>query len=268
MVSIIVPVYNEEPWKLSQAVMSILAQTYKGDIEIIVVDDGSDAGKNFDYNNIIYKIREMVIDNKGDSLLGEHNRYIKIYTQKHGGTASALNYGIKKSSGDLIGWLSSDDLFFLDKIQIQNEIMKQSEAMWSFTGFVNEENNLLNYYSGRGFFGKFCNFDKNQSMAQVIVDHFPNPCFINGCSVMYKREILNQVGYFNEELQITQDYDMWLRMAYISEPYVIVQPLVIHRASTREYADRDTIKSRELEIIKTNLARYKIGNFEKNLEQS
>src|SRR6185437_2092788 len=87
-VSIIIPVYNTEKY-LDECIQSALNQTYH-DIEIIAVNDGS----------------------KDNSLniLEQYSDKIKIISKSNGGTASALNVGIKNMNGQWFKWLSADDL--------------------------------------------------------------------------------------------------------------------------------------------------------------
>jgi glycosyltransferase involved in cell wall biosynthesis len=92
-VSIIIPVYNGEDF-LSQAINSVLAQTYQN-IEVIVVDDGSTDGTR------------QIIESYGKKIIAIH--------KSNGGVASALNVGIQHATGEYIAWLSHDDIFYRKK---------------------------------------------------------------------------------------------------------------------------------------------------------
>jgi teichuronic acid biosynthesis glycosyltransferase TuaG len=86
-VSIIIPVYNCQKY-VGYAIESALNQTYE-DVEVIVIDDGS-----FD------DTLDIITQFDGITVLVKNN----------GGTASALNEGIKTAKGDWIHWLSADDV--------------------------------------------------------------------------------------------------------------------------------------------------------------
>lgn len=88
--SIIVPVYNAKAY-LQRCVDSILAQTYR-DYELILVDDGSTDGSN----------------NICDSFTSLDNR-IKVFHQTNKGLSSARNRGVKVATGEIIGFVDSDD---------------------------------------------------------------------------------------------------------------------------------------------------------------
>ncbi|WP_342415308.1 glycosyltransferase [Paenibacillus sp. FSL R10-2782] len=178
-VSIVIPFFNC-PY-IEQAIQSALNQTYS-QLEIIVVDDGSTAhAERIDpYLSHIY-------------YLGKRN----------GGTASALNHGIRHASGDYIAWLSSDDLFHKDKITHQIDFMLERDAYISHTNY--------NYINNRGEL-----IENNAAPSfSTTVDFFR--CFllanpINGCTVMMKRELFNHIGLFDEYLTYTHDLDMWFRV--------------------------------------------------------
>jgi glycosyltransferase involved in cell wall biosynthesis len=96
LVSVIIPVYNSECY-LSEAIESVLSQTYRS-LELIVVDDGS-------------------TDRTRDIALS-FPELIYIY-QANSGTSAARNRGIHVAKGDYIAFLDADDLWLPDKITLQ-----------------------------------------------------------------------------------------------------------------------------------------------------
>lgn len=94
-VSVIVPVYNVEKF-IDKCLNSIVNQTLK-EIEIIVVNDGSPDNSQ--------KIIDKYVKKYPDK--------IKSYIKENGGQGSARNYGLKKTTGEYIGYVDSDD--FVEK---------------------------------------------------------------------------------------------------------------------------------------------------------
>lgn len=90
LISIIVPVYNTEAY-LDRCLESIVSQSYKK-LEIICIDDGST-----DDSGIILE-KWKATDSR-----------VKVFHKDNGGVASARNFGLKKSQGEYIGWVDSDD---------------------------------------------------------------------------------------------------------------------------------------------------------------
>ena len=95
LISIIVPVYNTEAY-LDRCLESIVYQTYTN-IEIICIDDGS----TDDSGIILEKWKTK-------------DPRIKVFHKNNGGVASARNLGLKKSEGEYIGWVDSDDTITSD----------------------------------------------------------------------------------------------------------------------------------------------------------
>lgn len=109
MISVIVPVYNVEPY-LEEAIESVIHQTYT-DLEIILVDDGStdDSGKICDRYQ------------KKDSR-------IKVVHQENRGLSAARNAGLDICKGEMIAFLDSDDAFCTDMLQKMSDAMLESGA--------------------------------------------------------------------------------------------------------------------------------------------
>lgn len=196
-VSIIIPFYNCPYVEL--AIRSALAQTYQP-VEIIVVDDGSSR-----YSENIRK----------------YHRHIFYLGKRNGGTASALNHGIRNATGEYIAWLSSDDFYMPNKIERQVKFMKDTGALISHANFncINDEGILMKYAAG----GTFSNIsDFHCSLLKF------NP--VNGCTVMMKRELFDQIGLFDESLPYTHDLDFWYRavLAGYSFPF-LNETLVFYR---------------------------------------
>ncbi|MET3690308.1 glycosyltransferase involved in cell wall biosynthesis [Priestia megaterium] len=207
-VSIIVPFYNC-PY-ISEALDSILNQTYK-DIEIILVNDGST------------QYLEKIIP---------YLDKIKYIQKENGGTASALNKGIRCATGDYFCWLSSDDIYYPQKTEVQLAFMKEQKSMFSHTNYYSIDENGLIITPLLGF---------QPSNRLKIIKRISKKNFINGCSVMIAKEVFNHVGFFDEFLPYTHDYDLWIRIIQKFNIDYLPQPLLLYRVheqmGTRKYAD-------------------------------
>lgn len=187
LISIIIPVYNGSNY-VSQAIDSALAQTYKN-IEIIVVNDGSrDDGAT-----------EKTVLSYGDKV-----RYFK---KENGGVSTALNFGIEKMNGDYFSWLSHDDLYVPEKIEIQiNMLTEQNKdcALMCGTSFVDENSSPIERrqkYINDGFY-------KNTEMLSNIFSGY----YISGCALLIPKSAFEKCGLFDEKLRYMQDMEMWYRM--------------------------------------------------------
>ena len=124
LVSVIIPLYNCERY-ISQAVESILNQTYKK-IEIIVVDDGS--------TDFSLKVVKTFQDER-----------IKIISRENGGLAKARNSGITEAKGEIAGFLDADDYWHPSKIETHIRHFKAYPEIglsYSYSQFCDENSNL------------------------------------------------------------------------------------------------------------------------------
>lgn len=209
-VSIVIPVYNGANY-LRDALDSALNQTYTN-IEIVVINDGSND------NNAT----EEIALSYGDKI-----RYFK---KPNGGVASALNYGISKMSGDYFSWLSHDDLYTNDKIEQQINFL--------FT--LKDSSNAI-VYSDFSVFTSDPNISRrifiNKIHPKAFGFHLAKENNIHGCTLLIPKKAFEELGIFDEKLRITQDYDLWFKMAQKYEFHHIKADLV----KARSHPQQDTI---------------------------
>lgn len=110
-VSVIIPTYNRET-ELMKSIQTVMDQTYKGDIEIIIVDDSK-------------KSLKQKIDKIFSKTLHKNRKINYIHKAKKEGAPLARNIGIKQSSGDYIAFLDDDDEWMPEKIERQIDVMEK-----------------------------------------------------------------------------------------------------------------------------------------------
>lgn len=190
-VSVIIPVYNGSNF-LNEAVDSVLSQSYDN-YEIIIVDDGS-------------------LDTTWDIIQGYVAQYpnkIRGYHKENGGVSTALNFGIRKMYGEWFAWLSHDDLWLPNRLEKQMEYIKlhpNGSIYYSNHYYLNVENNSK-------WSTNFHQYPRGKSL-RVLVEGY---CFINGITVLIRKKLLDEVGFFDEQYRCVQDLDMWVRLALKSE---------------------------------------------------
>lgn len=202
LVSVIIPTYNRASL-LSQAIRSVINQTYKN-WQLLIIDDGSADDTR--------KVVEEFI---------RKDLRIRYFYQENKGQVCAMNLGIKNSKGDYIAFLDDDDEWLPEKLEKQIEKMKSDKLV----GLVYTDAIILD---GKTNSNKRSDIAKTQS--GFIYEDLLIRNFITASSVLVRKEVFEKLGLFDESfiIKITQiqDYDMWLRIAkhykieYISEPLV------------------------------------------------
>lgn len=185
MFSIVIPTYNRAD-KLKRALLSLKSQSLQ-EFEVIVCDDGSSD------------------DTKSVALSFQNDLDIKyIYLENSGGPAKPRNFGIKKAQYDWICLLDSDDWWYKDKL---NE-MKIAIQNFSSEVFYHD----FEVYSGNKYVpcGKFYTrrLNKNAYLELLV---YGNGIAVS--SAVIKKEIILELGGFDENLLTMEDYDLWLRLA-------------------------------------------------------
>jgi glycosyltransferase involved in cell wall biosynthesis len=198
LVSIVIPVYNGENY-LREAIESALAQTYNN-YEIIVVNDGSTDGT------------EKIALSFGDRI-----RYFK---KENGGQSSALNYGIENMNGEYFSWLSHDDVYFREKIEVQISALSK---------LTNKDKTIL-----------YSDYELIDSMSRKIRDvripEFDPALFrykmmitspVNGCTVLIPGKAFSSIGLFKISRPHTSDCELFFNMAsvysFIHIPEILIQ---------------------------------------------
>ncbi len=179
-VSVVIPTLNRKNF-LKKAIESVSKQTF-GPHEIIVVDNCSSDGT-----------LEMV---------KREYPSVKIFVQNIPGVSAARNLGIKMSEGNWIAFLDSDDQWHHGKLKLQAESICQEEnkvflSHTDETWYREEQivNQKLKHLKRGGFIFEFC---------------LPI-CCISPSSSLVKKEIFDYIGFFDESLEVCEDYDFWLR---------------------------------------------------------
>lgn len=209
-VSIIIPFYNCN--YVEKSLHSALNQSY-WPIEVILVDDGS---------------------TRHTDRIAPYRHAIHYLGKPNGGTASALNHGIRHATGQYIAWLSSDDVFHPDKINNQLQFMLQFNASVSHTNFnyIDDNDGFTKLRAGEPFVS-----------TRLFLECFATANPVNGCTVMFKKEVFDHIGLFDETLPYTHDLDMWYRvllggyfMIYLDE--ALTNYRVHSNMGTRQHSDK------------------------------
>ena len=193
--SVVIPVYNRTS-QLHRAVQSVFSQT-EIPSQVIVVDDGSDC-----------------------ELPAELNSYrpsLEIVTKDHQGVSSARNVGIKESRFEWIAFLDSDDEWLPNKVQHQARWLKENpnvhiihcDELW-FRNGIRVNPRLKHRKSGGWIFSRCLEL-----------------CLISPSAVIIHKKVFDDVGVFNEQLPVCEDYDLWLRISQKYPVGFVDQPLVV-----------------------------------------
>jgi len=222
-ISVVIPTFNRKGF-VQKALESVLNQTVEVD-EIIIVDDGSN-------------------DNTRENL--KNNSSIKYIYQENSGVSSARNKGIFEAKNDWIAFLDSDDIWHEEKIEKQIQLHLQNDSILiSHTDELwNRNNKIIKQKHHQLKPSGFC-----------FLDNIPS-CKIGPSTTLLHKSILEDVGYFDEELIVCEDYDLWLRILHKYELGYLDEKLIT------KYAGHEN----QLSFSTFAIDKYRIQALEKHLK--
>ena len=202
-VSVLMPSYNHSKF-ISEAIDSVLDQTLE-DWELIIVDDAS----KDESQEIIAKFKEA-------------NDRIKFWAhEKNMGIAKTLNDCIKKSEGEYIAFIASDDVWIREKLEKQVKILDDNNNLIVFSEglIIDDDSNPTGERSSE----KYKNAKANGFVFEDIIN-----CWLNGSSMILKRDNIKNIK-FNENLKYLNDTQFYIDLGYRYQYHFMREPLSKYR---------------------------------------
>jgi glycosyltransferase involved in cell wall biosynthesis len=229
VVSVVIPVYRSERY-VAATLRSVLAQTFT-DFEVIVVDDGSPD-------------RSIAICKAFD------DPRIRYVHQSNAGLAAARNAGIRNARGDYIAFIDSDDLWAPEKLERHVAHLRAAPEVgvsYSLSAFIDEDGAPLGSYQMLG------------GGPLKPVDCFVRNPIGNGSNAVVRAALFRETPpagravkdfLFDEDLRQAEDYELWVRIATLSEWRIerLPWPLTYYRIN-RASLSADTVRQRQYYLM-------------------
>lgn len=203
-VSVVVPTYNRGGL-LVEAVESALAQTF-GDLEVLVVDDGSD-------------------DGSADAVAELRDPRVVVLTLGHSGIpAVARNAALARARGEYVAFLDSDDVWHPDKLSHQVPVLDDHAAV----GLVCSNARVI---GENGDEIRTLYLRPEQGASGNVLGALLEVNFVIVSSALARRKLVEETGCFTQDptLRGVEDYDLWLRLGSVAEIAFLPEPLLDYR---------------------------------------
>ena len=216
--SIVIPVFNIEGF-IRETLDSIMAQNCEIEFEILVVDDHST-------DNTVKVCQE----------LSARDPRLKLFSnERTKGAAGCRNTGLLKAQGEWVAFLDGDDVLLdgslrkrLSAIADRDDIdfVGSGYCEWYYEDEVEhssrDEEPLSGLLEGAG--STVC------LKKDLVIEFLRYPTLAWTGAVMVRRDLFAEAGFFNEELVLGEDRDLWLRLAAISRGFLVLnEDLVRYR---------------------------------------
>lgn len=179
-VSVITPSYNQGQF-IEQTILSVLNQSYPN-IEYILVDGGS-------------------TDNTMEIVKKYKERISIIIHEKDNGQSDAINKGFKLATGELVGWINSDDILYQDCIE---RIVEMEEKHRDGSIYYASKIDILNV-NGNVKEQRVIRISNKNDLLNKNYDVIQQGSF-------YRSELIKEVDFLDQKLYYCMDLDLWLKL--------------------------------------------------------
>jgi glycosyltransferase involved in cell wall biosynthesis len=204
-ISILVPVYNENPEILNISFQSLLKQTLH-DFECLVVDDST----------------ESSTINACRAICESDSRFIYIKPPLRIGLAASLNLALRKASGEFLARFDSDDICLPDRLMCQFNYLKKHpdiDILGCGIKIIDEKGDCLG--------------SKNYPLSHESIEFkFIYANAIAHPAVMAKRSVILSIGGYDPNFKFAEDLELWLRLLNAGAKFHnLADKLILYRQS-------------------------------------
>ncbi|MDP8288635.1 MAG: glycosyltransferase [Candidatus Electryonea clarkiae] len=189
-ISVIIPVYNREAF-IAEAIDSILNQNYKGPLEVIVSDDGS--------------------TDRSLDIAASYGSKVKILRKPatccSQGVSGARNRGINAATMPYIAFLDSDDYYLPDHLNKMVSLMEGESDL----GFIFSRLIQMKEVNGTRMFSPWTK--ERISKKDIMHPAVSGSYVVHTNILLFKREVFEKSGVFNESYSNCEDVDLWMRIS-------------------------------------------------------
>ena len=214
-VSVVMPAYNSARF-VAEAVESVLGQSFT-DFEFLIVDDGS-------------------TDETPEILRGyaERDPRIRLTVRPNIGLVRTLNEMLASVRGEFVARMDADDVCFPDRFQKQVESLRGNPelvAVGSRVVLIDPEGGILH---------EVCLLQSHEEIDRVHMSGVAGSA-LGHPAAMIRSEALSRIDGYRIEFELSEDMDLWLRLAEVGDLANLVEPLLKHRehAQSRGYVHQE-----------------------------
>ncbi len=166
----------------------------------IYIKDTIDSVLYQNYPALDYQVWDGGSTDQTHSILRAYGENLCWFSEPDTGQSNAINKGWRKSQGDIVAWLNSDDCLYPGALQHIGAFFSQHpevDVLYGDCEIIDQAGKFLQFYPTQPF-----NFEK---LILVAENFIPQP------ATFIRRKVLEDIGYLDETLHFVMDFDYWLR---------------------------------------------------------
>jgi glycosyltransferase involved in cell wall biosynthesis len=201
-ISLVTPSFNQARF-IGRTIDSVLSQEGPFELDYRVIDGGSTDGTR--------------------AILESYGQRLRWVSEPDQGQVDAINKGLKAATGDLVGWINSDDLLMpgaLARVVAAFEAVPTAEWVHGRCVIIDETDRPIR---------RWVSLYKHYRCRRHSFENLLTEDYVSQMTAFWRRSAHHEIGYLDPALDLAFDYDLFLRLARRGAPVYIAEPVACFR---------------------------------------
>lgn len=201
-ISVVTPSFNQAQF-IRRTIDSILGQTGDFELDYRVIDGGSTDGTI------------EILESYGDRL--------RWKSEHDNGQVDAINKGLRETTGDVVGWVNSDDILLpgaLARVAAALEAHPEREWVHGYCKIIDRDDREVR---------RWVSAYKAFRARHHTLENFLTENYVSQMTAFWRRSVHDEIGYVDPTIRFAFDYDLFVRLASRGEPVYLPEPIACFR---------------------------------------
>ena len=201
-ISVVTPSFNQAQF-IRRTIDSILSQEGDFELDYRVIDGGSTDGT------------VEILESYGDRL--------RWKSESDEGQVDAINKGLREITGDVVGWINSDDILLpgaLARVATAFESHPACEWVHGYCKIIDADDHEVR---------RWISAYKAFRARHHTLENFLTENYVSQMTVFWRRSVHDEIGYLDPAIRFAFDYDLFVRLASRGEPAYVAEPIACFR---------------------------------------